>query len=88
MDIKKLMKQLPSGWAEDAEMMDEAQLRNVIVQSENNLRVAKQEAEENQALVDAKENYKLMVGPFRDATKAQNAKIQYALHLLEQKGKI
>lgn len=88
MNLKTIMKNLPTSWAEEAEAMDEAQLRDVIIESSNNIRVTKQEMDENPGVKDAKDAYKEVAGPFRDAVKAQKAKIEYALHLLESKGRL
>lgn len=88
MKMSTVLKNLPTGWAEEAEAMDEAQLRDVIVESSNNIHVTRLEMQENPGVKDAKEKYKDAAGPFRDAIKAQNAKIAYALAQLESKGKI
>lgn len=88
MNIKTILKNLPTGFQEEAEAMGEEQLRNVIVESENNIRVAQAEMEENDEFMKAKEAYKLAAAPLRDTKKAQKAKVQFALLLLEQKGKI
>lgn len=86
--LKSILKKLPAGWADDAEAMSEEELRAVIVESSNNIRTATAEMEDNEGFKAAKEAYKLAAEPFKDAVKAQQAKIAYALHLLEEKGKI
>lgn len=86
--LEKLMKKLPVGWAEEAEGMSEKQLRDVIVDSENNLRNAKAELEANEKYQELKNALAEVRGPASDAVKAQKAKIEYALHLLEKSGKI
>jgi hypothetical protein len=88
MNVKSILKQLPTGWAEEAEAMGEEQLRNVIVEASNNIRTARSDMEENAGFQEAKDAYKLAAEPFRDAIKAQQAKVSYALLLLESKGKI
>lgn len=88
MDLKKIMKNLPTSWAEEAEAMDETQLRDVVIESSNNIRVTKQEMDENPGVTEARDAVKEVTGPFRDAMKAQKAKIDYALYLLESKGKL
>lgn len=88
MKMNTVLKNLPTGWAEDADAMTEAQLRDVIVDSENNMRISRLEMEENEGFKEAKAAYKLAAEPLREAIKAQKAKIAYALHVLESKGKI
>ncbi len=88
MNLKSILKNLPTGWAEDAEAMSEEQLRNEIVQSQNNIRVTKDEMLANQGYKDAKEALDQVKGPFKDAIKAQQCKTLYALHLLSEKGKL
>ncbi|MEI7825967.1 MAG: hypothetical protein WCI01_11755 [Chlorobiaceae bacterium] len=85
---KSLLKVLPAGFVEEADAMSPDQLEEVIVSSSNNIRVAKTEMEENTDFQDAKASYKLAAEPFRDAVKAQQAKVQYALELLESKGRL
>lgn len=86
--LKSTMKNLPVGFAEEAEGMDEEQLRSVVVESSNNIKIAKEEMLENDGYKSAKEAFAQVAGPLKDAVKAQSAKVAYALHLLEQKGKI
>lgn len=87
-DLAKLVKKLPSGFEDEALAMNETQLRNLIVDSENNIRTAEIEMKENEAFQKAKESYKLAAEPFKETKTAQKAKIQFALHLLESSGKI
>lgn len=83
-----VLKNLPTGWKDEADSMSETQLRAVIVDSSNNLRTVDQEMAENDALQRLKEKVKDASAGYNDAKKAQKAKIAYALHCLEQKGKI
>lgn len=83
-----VLKNLPTGWKDEADSMSEAQLRTVIVESSNNLRVVAQEMAENDALQRLKAKVKDASAGYNDARKAQKAKIAYSLHCLEQKGKI
>ena len=88
MNLKTVLKNLPTGWAEEAEAMSEDQLRDAIVEAENNARVAREEMVENPGYKAAKEAFDEVKGPLKDAIKAQKAKTLYALHLLEERGKL
>lgn len=88
MNLKSILKNLPIGFQEEADAMSEEQLREVIVESSNNIRVSSQEMQDNEGFKQAKEAYKLAAEPFKDAIKAQRCKIEYALHCLDSKGKI
>lgn len=83
-----VLKNLPTGWKDEADAMSETDLRAVIVESSNNLRTVDQEMSENDALARLKDKVKDASAGYNDAKKAQKAKIAYALHCLEQKGKI
>lgn len=82
------LKNLPTGWKDEADAMNETQLRAVIVESSNNLRTVEAEMAENDALQRLKARVKDASAGYNDAKKAQKAKIAYALHCLEQNGKI
>ena len=86
--LEKITSALPTGWQEEADAMDETALRNVIVESSNNIRTTDEEMKANDGYKEAKENLKAIAGPWRDAMKVQKAKIAYALRSLEQKGKL
>jgi hypothetical protein len=83
-----MMKNLPTGWKEEADAMNEAQLRAVIVDSSNNLRTIDSEMLENDALQRLKAKVKDASAGYNDAKKAQKAKIAYSLQCLESNGKI
>ena len=61
-------------------------LKKIIVESEGNIYTIDQAKEADTKLTIAKETVKEYSEPYRDAIKAQTAKIKYALHLLEGKG--
>lgn len=86
--LEKLMKKLPVGWAEDAEKMSEKELRDAIVDSENNIRTAKAELEAKEEYQNLKAAWKEVRAGCNDAVKSQKAKIEYALYLLEKDGRI
>lgn len=83
-----VMKNLPTGWKDEADAMTETALRAVIVDSSNNLKTVDEEMAENDALQRLKAKVKDASAGYNDAKKAQKAKIAYALHCLEQNGKI
>lgn len=86
MDIKKIIKQLPTGFVEEAAGLDEAGLQEVILGSTANLAQVDKEQQADQKLNGAREIVKDIMGGYNDAKKAQKAKIAYALHLLAEKG--
>lgn len=86
--IEKIVKKLPTGWKEEADAMKEEELRNVIVESTNNIAIAIAELEGNSKYQNLKATFKDAGAGLRDAKKAQKAKIDYALHCLETMGKI
>lgn len=88
MDIKKIAAKLPPGYAEDAAGMDGRQLRDEIVRAETALHEVDKELKADEKLTGAREIVKDMVGAYNDAKRAQRAKIQYVLHLLEERGEL
>lgn len=87
---------LPEKWAKivakmpefketaDAASVDD--LKKIIVTCEGNIYTVNQDEAANVKLTAAREMAKELAEPYRDAKKAQQAKIQYALFLLENKG--
>lgn len=84
--IDKLLKKLPTGYAEEADRMSDTKLKAEIIQAETNIRNIKAEQAGDEKLNGAKEIVKDLNSPYNDAVKAQRAKIEYALHLMEQRG--
>lgn len=82
----KLAKNLPTGFQDEANSLDEAGLKRVIIESEGNLSTIDKEKQADHKLTAAKELVKDLSGAYRDATKAQSAKIKYCIFLLENKG--
>jgi len=83
---QKLLKKLPTGFAEDADAMSEADLKKTIVSCENNIDTIEKEKDTDLKLNAALEISKELNGPYRDAKSCQNAKIKYCLYLLHGKG--
>ena len=81
----KVLKQIPE-FKDTADASSAADLKKIIVQSEGNIYTVQKEKAVDHVLLGAKDVIKERSGPYRDAIKVQNAKIQYALFLLEGKG--
>lgn len=80
-----LIKKMPE-FKDTADAASEEELRKIIVECEGNLYTVSKEEEADMKLAAARENAKEWSAPYRDARKAQQAKIQYALLCLESKG--
>jgi len=81
----KVIKDLPE-FKDTADAASTDELKKIIVTCEGNLYTIDKEQEGDVKLTAAKEMVKDLSGPYRDAKKVQQAKIQYALFLLEGKG--
>lgn len=81
----KVIKDLPE-FKDTADAASTDELKKIIVTCEGNLYTIEKEQEDDHKLTAAKEMVKDLSGPYRDAKKVQQAKIQYALFLLEGKG--
>lgn len=68
----------------DAASVDD--LKKIIVECEGNIYTVTKEEDADIKLSAARETAKDLAGPYRDAKKHQQAKIQYALLCLESKG--
>lgn len=88
MKIEKIIKKLPTGFAEDAAAFDEGQIKDHVLQSEANIRRVEQERDADEKLAGAKEILKDLNEPYRDAINRQRAKIAYLMHLLDERGKL
>lgn len=88
MDIKKIIGRLPTGFAEEAAGMNADSLRAEIIKAETSLRTVAQEMKANEKLTGARELVKDFISPYNDTKKAQRAKIDYALHVLEERGEM
>ncbi len=84
--LTRLKKQLPTGWAEEADAMGAASLRDVVIEAETALVETDKSQESDMKLQGALEIAKDLKGAYTDARKAQRAKIAYALYLLAEKG--
>jgi len=82
----KILKKLPTGFADDANSLSKEELKNTIYQSEANVYTIDKEKEDDHKLNGAKDLIKELSAPYREAKSAQMAKIRYCLWLLETKG--
>lgn len=80
-----VIKNLPE-FKETADAASVEDLKKIIVTCEGNIYTVNQEEDADEKLTAAKELSKDLSAPYRDAKKTQQAKIQYALLLLEGKG--
>lgn len=88
MDIKKIIAKLPVGFVEDAAGMGDDALRAEIIRAETSIREVEREQGADEKLQGAREIVKDIMGGYNDAKRAQRAKIAYAMHLLEARGKL
>lgn len=86
--LRKIMKALPPGLAEDIEAMDEAQLRALIIESEGAMQASEAAKFVDDDLANAKFRVSELSEPYKDTKKTQTAKIHFALIQLEDKGKL
>lgn len=86
MKIENVIKKLPSGYVDEANSLSDTQLKAQIIQCEANVRDIKAAQDADVKLQGAKELVKDLSGPYKEAVGAQRAKIDYILHLLEERG--
>lgn len=63
------------------------ELESAIVRADGAIKQASDELEANPQYIELKENLKVLSLGLREVKKRQNAIVQFALHLLEEKGK-
>lgn len=88
MKIEKIIKRLPTGFVDEAAAMDEKQLRAAIVDADTAIREAELARESDEDLKAAKQHAQDLAAPYGDAVNAQRAKVNYCLHLLEERGEL
>lgn len=88
MNIKRVIAKLPAGFAEEAAGMSGDRLRAEIVRAETTLREIGQAMEADEKLTGARELVKDFSASYTEARKAQRAKIDYALHVLDERGEL
>lgn len=82
------MRNLPTAWKDEADSMSSDALKAAIVEATANLIQVEKSAEENEEYQSLKKAAKEAGAGYSDARKALRAKIDYALHRLEEKGVI
>ena len=87
MDLAKIKGKLPTGFADEADAMDEAALRDVIIDAETTISETEAEKKKDEKLAGARQIVKDLSAGYSDVNKAQRAKIAYALHRLDEIGK-
>jgi hypothetical protein len=80
-----IIKKMPE-FKDTADAASVEDLKKIIVECEGNIYTIEKNMGEDSKLAGAKEVVKELSEPYRDAKKTQQAKIQYALFLLESKG--
>jgi hypothetical protein len=86
--LEKAIKKLGTGVREELDKLSERGLRDAIVEAETMMREIASEMEQDDRLAGAKEIVKDLAGGYREARQAQEAKVQYSLHRLEEMGKL
>jgi len=85
---EKHAKWLNTGWMDEADAMNEDDLKKAVIDSSNAISEQEKLREENTKLKEAKEWVKDLEMPHKETIAYQTAKIKYALILLEKSGKI
>jgi ribosomal protein RSM22 (predicted rRNA methylase) len=83
----KVLKELGQEAIAALEALNEDELKAAVVQAGQAIKTAVQELEANPKYVEVKELLTDIKSALVDVRKRQNAITQYALHLLEEKGK-
>lgn len=86
MKLGKIKDALGHITTEEMDKLSVEELKSAIVESEKSMKGAKEELEKNEKYQSYKSALKDLSLGMRDVNKRQKAKIQYALHLMEEKG--
>ncbi len=86
MNLRKLIKSLPTGFAQEADALSPEALKAAIIVCETNIAESERAKENDEQLHALREKLQELNGSYADAVKTQRAKIRYMLLLLEQKG--
>lgn len=82
----KLLEALPTGYAERAEAMNSAGLKQEVFHSNVILATNKKDMKENQEIVDKKEDLKELMAPYKETAKMENAKVAFCIAVLKGRG--
>ena len=88
MNIEKVKRQLDQTTIEEMDSMTSEALKEVIFQAEVAQKEAKAELEANPKYRQVKNDLSTLQVGLREVNKRQRAKIAYALHRLEEQGRI
>jgi hypothetical protein len=83
---KKLLALLSDDFLETSAGMKDEELKKVVFEAESNIWTIEKAKNNDEELTKAKEHTKELGAPYKEAKACQNAKIQYALWLLEGRG--
>ena len=88
MKLEQILKVLDGDTLENLNKMSQEELNTSVITSEQSIREAKNELDENPNYVHLKEDLKALRGGFNDLKKRQTAIINYSLLRLEELGKV
>ena len=85
-DINKVIKKLPDGFTSIVDGAKDQDLKAMLCQCEANIYTIAQAKEDDLKLSKARDEVKELAAPYKDAKNVQQAKINYLLYSLEQRG--
>ena len=85
--MKKIKKQLNEDMLQELDALSPEEIKNQVVQSQQAIKLAKDELDENPEFKKLKSDLKDLRSGFTDLKKFQQAKIDYLLLRLEESGK-
>jgi hypothetical protein len=88
MDIDKIKGALGVATIEEMDVMNEQELKTVVVEANTSMKQVDKELKENAQYQEAKENVKAMSQGKKEVDKRQKARIAYSLTRLEELGKM
>ncbi len=83
-----VLKALGTGVQEELDAMNGDSLANAILAAETSISEVENDRDANERLKALKEDVAALSGGYRDAIKAQRAKVTYAVYLLQNMGKV
>lgn len=86
MDIKKVIAKLPTGYADEVASLTTEAIEAEVLQCETNIIYTKKEMKADAKLNGAKDLVKDLSAGYREVFKTQNAKIEYLMHVREERG--
>lgn len=86
--LEKIEKILTSTLLEEMDGLSAEDLKGAVLTAAQSIKAVQEELEANPKYQECKENLKALSQGLKDVKKFQNAKVAYALHLLEEGGKV